>query len=121
MTGMTLEGHVGKTVEIDVCPACQSFWFDRHESLKLSPGSTLKLMSFVGDNSTKAVAPFAGALGCPRKQVRRQPVSGERQPSAQGIRRHRLSIELRQRGKTKGIATLCIGGGEAVAMGVELV
>jgi acetyl-CoA C-acetyltransferase len=28
---------------------------------------------------------------------------------------------LRQRGKTKGIATLCIGGGEAVAMGVELV
>ena len=28
---------------------------------------------------------------------------------------------LRQRGKKKGIATLCIGGGEAVAMGVELI
>jgi acetyl-CoA C-acetyltransferase len=28
---------------------------------------------------------------------------------------------LRQQGKRKGIATLCIGGGEAVAMGVELV
>jgi acetyl-CoA C-acetyltransferase len=28
---------------------------------------------------------------------------------------------LRQRGKTKGIATLCIGGGDAVALGVELV
>ena len=28
---------------------------------------------------------------------------------------------LRQRGLRKGIATLCIGGGEAVAMGVELV
>ena len=28
---------------------------------------------------------------------------------------------LRQRGKKKGIATLCIGGGEAVAMAVELV
>ena len=28
---------------------------------------------------------------------------------------------LRQHGKKSGIATLCIGGGEAVAMGVELV
>ena len=28
---------------------------------------------------------------------------------------------LRQRGKSRGIATLCIGGGEAVAMGVELI
>lgn len=28
---------------------------------------------------------------------------------------------LRQQGKKKGIATLCIGGGEAVAMGVELI
>jgi len=28
---------------------------------------------------------------------------------------------LRQQGKRRGIATLCIGGGEAVAMGVELV
>ena len=32
-----------------------------------------------------------------------------------------LIHSLRQRGKKKGIATLCIGGGEAVAMGVELV
>jgi acetyl-CoA C-acetyltransferase len=32
-----------------------------------------------------------------------------------------LINSLRQRGKTKGIATLCIGGGEAVAMGLELV
>jgi acetyl-CoA C-acetyltransferase len=28
---------------------------------------------------------------------------------------------LRQRGKKKGIATLCIGGGEAVAMGLEMI
>ena len=28
---------------------------------------------------------------------------------------------LRQRGLKSGIATLCIGGGEAVAMGVELI
>jgi len=32
-----------------------------------------------------------------------------------------LIHSLRQRGKKKGIATLCIGGGEAVAMAVELV
>ena len=28
---------------------------------------------------------------------------------------------LRDRGKRRGVATLCIGGGEAVALGVELV
>jgi len=28
---------------------------------------------------------------------------------------------LKDRGKRRGIATLCIGGGEAVALGVELV
>jgi acetyl-CoA C-acetyltransferase len=32
-----------------------------------------------------------------------------------------LLSALQQRGKKKGIATLCIGGGEAVAMGVELI
>ena len=32
-----------------------------------------------------------------------------------------LLSALQQRGKKKGIATLCIGGGEAVALGVELI
>jgi len=32
-----------------------------------------------------------------------------------------LLYALKDRGLRKGIATLCIGGGEAVAMGVELV
>ena len=32
-----------------------------------------------------------------------------------------LLYALRDRGKEKGIATLCIGGGEAIALAVELV
>ena len=32
-----------------------------------------------------------------------------------------LLYALKARGKTKGLATLCIGGGEATAMAVELV
>jgi acetyl-CoA C-acetyltransferase len=32
-----------------------------------------------------------------------------------------LLYALKDRGLSRGIATLCIGGGEAVAMGVELV
>jgi acetyl-CoA C-acetyltransferase len=32
-----------------------------------------------------------------------------------------LIHSLRQRGEKSGIATLCIGGGEAVALAVELV
>ena len=31
-----------------------------------------------------------------------------------------LLYALKDRGKSRGIATLCIGGGEAVALGVEL-
>ena len=32
-----------------------------------------------------------------------------------------LIYALRQRGLTRGLATLCLGGGEAVAMAIELV
>src|SRR5438093_13788373 len=52
MTAMTLEGHVSMSVAIDVCPSCQAFWFDKYESLQLSPGSTLRLMKFIGEHSS---------------------------------------------------------------------
>ena len=44
MTDWTLDGRVGTQVTVDVCTACQAFWFDEHKSLQLSPGSALKLM-----------------------------------------------------------------------------
>ena len=46
MTAMTLEAHLTAPVTLDVCKACQAFWFDKYESLKLAAASTLKLMKF---------------------------------------------------------------------------
>jgi hypothetical protein len=65
LTGMTLDSHQGKSVVIDVCTTCQAFWFDKYESLQLSPGSTLKLMKFIGENSQSA-RPMPQTFQCPR-------------------------------------------------------
>jgi hypothetical protein len=66
MTNMMLAARMGTPVEIDVCTACQAFWFDKYESLKLSPGSTLKLMKLIGENSSSGKTPFSDELTCPR-------------------------------------------------------
>jgi hypothetical protein len=68
MTAMTLDGHLNVPVQIDVCTGCQAFWFDKYESLKLSAGSTLKLMKFIGENAPSGKA-LAQALRCPRCTV----------------------------------------------------
>src|SRR5229473_4142448 len=66
MTPMTMEGRLGGQVAIDVCARCQAFWFDHFESLKLSPGSTLKLMKFIGEHSTPGKPSLPAVLHCPR-------------------------------------------------------
>jgi endogenous inhibitor of DNA gyrase (YacG/DUF329 family) len=66
MTAMTLDARLGKQVAIDVCATCQAFWFDQFESLQLSPGSTLKLMKFIGEHTTPAKPTLPDTLHCPR-------------------------------------------------------
>ena len=66
MTAMTLEAHLAPPVTIDVCKACQAFWFDKYESLKLAASSTLKLLKFIGESSSTAKAPLSDVLNCPR-------------------------------------------------------
>ncbi len=66
MTAMTLDGHLGAQVTIDVCASCQAFWFDQFESLQLSAGSTLKLMKFIGEHSSPGKPSLPDALRCPR-------------------------------------------------------
>ncbi len=66
MTDWTLEGRLGTQVPIDVCTGCQSFWFDEHKSLQLSPGSTLKLMKYIGEHSSTSKPSLSDALRCPR-------------------------------------------------------
>ena len=45
----TLSARLGKPVTIDLCQACQSFWFDAHESATLAPGATLRLFRIIGE------------------------------------------------------------------------
>lgn len=67
MEACSLDGRGGTPIAIDICHACQAFWFDAHESPRLSPGSTLTLFSVIG---AKAARPSAFSDGdvakCPR-------------------------------------------------------
>ena len=66
MTALNVETRVGSPLQIDVCTECQSIWFDKYEDLQMAPGSTLKLMKVIGENSAKPIRPQSDALHCPR-------------------------------------------------------
>jgi hypothetical protein len=72
METKTLEGHAGTHVELDVCTNCRAFWFDKYESLRLSPGATLTLFQMIGDTPTRRTA-LSDNLHCPRCQSRLLP------------------------------------------------
>lgn len=55
-------------MEINACAECNLFWFDKLESIRLTPKSVLELFQFIG----KAGAPrgtMSSNLGCPRCSV----------------------------------------------------
>jgi hypothetical protein len=70
MTTLTLEGHLGTRVELDLCLACQVIWFDHFESLRLSPGATLSLFKTIGEGKQTSPPPLADPLKCPRCGLR---------------------------------------------------
>lgn len=74
MDTLSLDGHNGIAVEIDLCGGCQAFWFDQHESLQLSPGSTLKLFGIIGGHATAPKPRMGDLLRCPRCRARLEAV-----------------------------------------------
>ena len=66
MEPQTLNGYLGRTLEIDLCLACQMFWFDQGESLQLTPGTTLKLFRLIGEQAGAKRGPVAEQPDCPR-------------------------------------------------------
>ena len=66
MTALALEGHHGRVVAIDLCHACQAFWFDGYESLQLAPASVLKLFQSIGERVGAAAAPLSDRSACPK-------------------------------------------------------
>lgn len=66
----TLEAHLGRSTTVDICHACQSFWFDARESVSLTPGSTLALFRIIGEQIRRPAHPRHELARCPRCQGR---------------------------------------------------
>ena len=66
MVSETLEGHLGRPVALDLCFACQVFWFDKGESLQLAPRATLQLFRTIGEQAASRQGPLPLELSCPR-------------------------------------------------------
>jgi Zn-finger nucleic acid-binding protein len=60
------DGHQGRRVAIDICHACQSFWFDARESVALTPGSTLALFRVIGEKLARPQHTDSELAKCPR-------------------------------------------------------
>jgi len=67
MRAYRLDAHFGREVDIDVCMACQSMWFDAQESLQLTPGAILAVFRVIGENVTRPAPTRDGdIIRCPR-------------------------------------------------------
>ncbi len=47
MRSLTLDGHYGEQVTIDLCGECHGFWFDGMEHLRLAASATLSLFEII--------------------------------------------------------------------------
>ena len=95
MTSLTLEGHHGRVVAIDLCHPCQAFWFDGYESLQLSPASVLTLFRIIGqatgqpEGKSTAVAPvrLSDISACPTCGLRLMPTKDQQRQTKFEYRR----------------------------------
>ena len=69
MDAHTLEGQLGLEVQIDLCLHCQVFWFDRYESVQLSPAATLGLFRIISEQQSSPPA-LGDRFRCPRCDLR---------------------------------------------------
>jgi len=65
MTQLSVDGHYGRTVGLDLCHACGAFWFDVDESLALTPGAILRLFTLIAERQGDRRPP-SGVPSCPR-------------------------------------------------------
>ena len=69
MREATFDGHLGRSVAIDLCAGCNGIWFDRMESHQLTPGATLALFKEMGTAVAEANRPLSARKACPRCQA----------------------------------------------------
>jgi hypothetical protein len=70
MEESTFDAQLGRRSLIDICHACQSFWFDTYESATLTPGSTLRLFRIIGEKIARPERSTADLARCPRCRSR---------------------------------------------------
>jgi DNA-directed RNA polymerase subunit RPC12/RpoP len=74
MEAMTLDGHLGVPVAIDLCRPCQVLWFDPREDLRLSPASILNVFQIIAKQARTSAASSASVSAtppaCPRCGLR---------------------------------------------------
>ena len=70
MATPTLDGHYGRSVQVDWCASCAGFWFDGNESIALSPGAVLRLFALIHEKPAESRAPLPDTLTCPRCRKR---------------------------------------------------
>ncbi|MBI4474512.1 MAG: hypothetical protein HY646_17715 [Acidobacteria bacterium] len=70
MESVQLGARHSQSLDVDLCTNCQVFWFDKYESLKLTPASTLKLMKYIGEHTASGKPTISGDLKCPRCSAR---------------------------------------------------
>jgi len=69
MTSQAVEAHGAlRPVEIDACAACSVLWFDKAESLRLTPRAVLGLFEYIG-RSGSARNVLSTGFACPRCTV----------------------------------------------------
>ncbi|MGH9384101.1 MAG: hypothetical protein ACRD2N_07445 [Vicinamibacterales bacterium] len=70
MKDAKLDAHLGRSVSIDYCVPCQSFWFDQHESLALTPGAILAIFRVIGEHTAPPSWSENDIAKCPRCRSR---------------------------------------------------
>lgn len=70
MAAQSVEGHgTLEPIEINACEACSLFWFDKLESVRLTPKSVIGLFQFIG-KAGSAPRAIAANFNCPRCTLR---------------------------------------------------
>lgn len=70
MTALPLDAHYGAVVQLDACRACHGLWIDERESLRLTPGSTLRLFELIHEHREAPRPPLSPRLECARCGLR---------------------------------------------------
>lgn len=108
MVEQSLMDRDQRPLHIDVCYGCRGLWFDTHESLKLSPGSTLRLCREMHHHRGEPRPRGKGPRSCPRCDQKLSPAQDwahrQRFLSSRCLQGHGHFITFFQFLREKGLA-----------------